>query len=139
MSELKVASLFEFEKVLKGKSNKLFYAKADVDAAIAELNDKLKVQTSIAEEAWKMDGIYHTSYAEAVKELYEKNKELRDTKRALWLAIAMRAKYSAYKILRDAGIMFAIGDCRGWDKLNTLQKKWQRVADKCRKKAEEYK
>lgn len=35
--ELHPASLFEFEKVLKGKSNKLFYAKADVDAAIAEL------------------------------------------------------------------------------------------------------
>ena len=35
--ELHPASLFEFEKVLKGRSNKLFYAKADVDAAIAEL------------------------------------------------------------------------------------------------------
>ena len=45
MSELKVASCFEFEKVLRGKSNKLFYPKSEVDAAIAELkrkNRKLK-------------------------------------------------------------------------------------------------
>lgn len=37
MSELKVSSCFEFEKVLRGKSNKLFYPKSEVDAAIAEL------------------------------------------------------------------------------------------------------
>jgi hypothetical protein len=45
MSELKVASCFEFEKVLSGKSNKLFYSKAEVDATIAELkaqNKRLK-------------------------------------------------------------------------------------------------
>lgn len=43
---------------------------------IAELKDKLKVQTSNAEEAWKLKDSYHTSYAEAVKELYAKNKEI---------------------------------------------------------------
>ena len=37
MSELKVASCFEFEKVLTGKSNKLFYPKSEVDKLIAEL------------------------------------------------------------------------------------------------------
>lgn len=45
MNELKVASCFEFEKVLSGKSNKLFYSKSEVDATIAELkaeNRKLK-------------------------------------------------------------------------------------------------
>ena len=45
MSELKVASCYEFEKVLRGKSNKLFYPKSEVDAAIAELkreNRRLK-------------------------------------------------------------------------------------------------
>ena len=43
------ASLFEFEKVLKGKSNKLFYAKANVDAAIDELkadNESLRKAVS---------------------------------------------------------------------------------------------
>lgn len=37
MSELKVASCFEFEKVLSGKSNKLFYSKSEVDEVIAAL------------------------------------------------------------------------------------------------------
>ena len=53
------------------------YIKEDVDKVIAKLKDKLRVQTSIAEEGWKEFRTYHTSYAEAVKELYEKNKELR--------------------------------------------------------------
>ena len=35
MSELKVASCFEFEKVLSGKSNKLFYLKSEADKVIA--------------------------------------------------------------------------------------------------------
>lgn len=42
MKELKVASCFEFEKVLRGRSNKLFYSKSDVDAVIAELKQKLE-------------------------------------------------------------------------------------------------
>jgi hypothetical protein len=37
MSELKVASCFEFEKVLSGKSNKLFYAKSEVDKVIEDI------------------------------------------------------------------------------------------------------
>lgn len=41
MSELKVASLFEFEKVLQGRSNKLFYSKSEVDNVIAELETRL--------------------------------------------------------------------------------------------------
>ena len=41
MSELKVASCFEFEKVLRGKSNKLFYSKDEADKVIAELEEKL--------------------------------------------------------------------------------------------------
>lgn len=39
MIELKVASCFELEKVLSGKSNKLFYSKGEADAVIAELKD----------------------------------------------------------------------------------------------------
>lgn len=41
MSELKVASLFEFEKVLQGRSNKLFYSKSEADKVIAEKDTKI--------------------------------------------------------------------------------------------------
>jgi len=41
MSELKVASLFELEKVLQGRSNKLFYSKSEADKAIAEKDTKI--------------------------------------------------------------------------------------------------
>lgn len=41
MSELKVASCFEFEKVLSGKSNKLFYSKSEVDKVIVEKDTKI--------------------------------------------------------------------------------------------------
>ena len=61
---------------------------ADKEKVIAELQEKLKVQTSIAEEGWKEFRTYHTSYAEAVKELYEKNKELRYQKYRRCLAMA---------------------------------------------------
>lgn len=37
MSELNVASLFDLEKVLQGRSNKLFYSKSEVDKCIGEL------------------------------------------------------------------------------------------------------
>ena len=39
MSELKVASLFELEKVLQGRSNKLFYSKSDADKVIAKITE----------------------------------------------------------------------------------------------------
>lgn len=41
MRELKVASLFEFEKVLQGRSNKLFYSKSEADAVIAEKDNEI--------------------------------------------------------------------------------------------------
>lgn len=41
MSELKVASLFEFEKVLQGRSNKLFYPKSEADAIFAEKDKEI--------------------------------------------------------------------------------------------------
>ena len=65
-----------------------YYTRIDADAVIAELQEKLKVQTSIAEEGWKEFRTYHTSYAEAVKELYDKNKELRYQKFKRCLAMA---------------------------------------------------
>lgn len=42
MSELKVASCFEFEKVLSGKSNKLFYSKSEADKVIANRDCEIK-------------------------------------------------------------------------------------------------
>ena len=65
--KLHPASLFEFEKVLKGKSNKLFYAKADVDAAIAELKDELN-QYKAREDVLCTDN----------RDLLEKTKTLED-------------------------------------------------------------
>lgn len=41
MSELKVASLFEFEKVLQGRSNKLFYSKSEADKEFRKLQRAL--------------------------------------------------------------------------------------------------
>ena len=75
------------------------YLKSEADNVIAELKEKLKVQTSIAEEGWKESGTYHTSYAEAVKELYDKNKEIAELKEidsknrsAYYKDLAMMAK-----------------------------------------------
>lgn len=42
MSELNVASLFDLEKVLQGRSNKLFYSKSEVDKVIAELKQEIE-------------------------------------------------------------------------------------------------
>ena len=50
------------------------------ESEIAELKAKLKVQTSNAEEAWKLKDSYHTDYSEAVEELFKKNKQLRHNK-----------------------------------------------------------
>ena len=44
MKVLKVASCFEFEKVLSGKSNKLFYSKSEADKVIADLEEKHKTE-----------------------------------------------------------------------------------------------
>ena len=96
------------------------YLKSEADKVIAELNDKLKVQTSIAEEAWKEVGIYHTSYAEAVKELYEKNKELRLQKYKRCLANAEACKHKRWR--NDEGFDFA--------RSNRQMLKWLELADK---------
>ncbi|MBR5315117.1 MAG: hypothetical protein IKU45_06880 [Clostridia bacterium] len=53
MSELKVASLFELEKVLQGRSNKLFCSKSEADKVIADLEEshKMKVEQLLIEIA----------------------------------------------------------------------------------------
>ena len=79
MSELKVASCFEFEKVLRGKSNKLFYPKSEVDAAIAELKAKL---------------------AEKDKEIAELQKQVHDYAQGLYVIQARaekEARHQKYK------------------------------------------
>lgn len=73
------------------------YIKSEADKVIAELKEKLKEQTSIAEEGWKEFRIYHTSYAEAVKELYEKNKELRHQKYKRCLAMAEACRHKRWR------------------------------------------
>lgn len=69
MSELKVASCFEFEKVLSGKSNKLFYSKADADKVIAELEEKLKNSRN-ARKFWKKE--YLLEYKECCHNKYKR-------------------------------------------------------------------
>lgn len=104
MSELKDYDIMDIEamddeRLEKSESGKIqatrVYIKSEADRVIAELQEKLKVQTSIAEEGWKEFRTYHTSYAEAVKELYDKNKELRHQKykRCLDKAEMCKARY----------------------------------------------
>lgn len=112
-------------------NTKAVYLKSDVDEAIAEFkaeNERLK-----GCKEWMKKHFYCEEMLDVEK------REHKATKHSLWLSRAMRAHDRSEKILRDAGIMFAIGKCHEWDVLNSLQKKWQRVEDKCIKKAEEYK
>lgn len=110
-----------------------YYLKSEADAVIAELEEKLKVQTSIAEEGWKESGTYHTSYAEAVKELYEKNKELRRHKYKRCLAMA---RYYENEVRDSKNYM---SRCQGGynsyvnahiDKMTKRMKKWLELAEK---------
>lgn len=82
MSELKAVYATDKDSVTG-----LYYPKSEADEVIAEKDDviaelkvKLKVQTSNAEKAWKLKDSYLTNYAEAVKELYDKNKEIAELK-----------------------------------------------------------
>ena len=67
--------------------------------------------------------------------------KIKELTRALWLTRTMRAEDRANKILRDSGIMFAIGDCRGEAKFDYDDEfsLWDKMERKCLKKAEEYK
>lgn len=107
--ELKIASLFEFEKVLKGSSNKLFYAKSEVDAAIAELKEKLEDTKA-------------TAYAESV----DAGMRERRLRRALYKACANWARSERYTEAT-------------WHGDEHREELWAEVESKCLKKAEEYK
>ena len=133
MSELKVASCFEFEKVLRGKSNKLFYPKSEVDAVIEELKAKL-------------EDVQATAYTESV----DAGMENRRLKRALWLTRASEAsKEVNYWTCQDES-SYAIVDFNvrhetivSYEAPHHRPYKWiliwENVERKCRAKAEEYK
>jgi len=124
MSELKVASCFEFEKVLRGKSNKLFYPKSEVDAAIAELKAKL-------------EDVQATAYAESV----DAGMENRRLKRALWLARAeLCRRLDVDRYLRKHINSWYNENCLTWaEACVAMEVKMCKAESKCRAKAEEYK
>lgn len=121
MSELKVASCYEFEKVLRGKSNKLFYPKSEVDEAIAELKAKL-------------EDVQATAYAESV----DAGMENRRLKRALWIARAERAK-TTQLLLKNAINHLESKYKHRFDNMRLQFHVWGVVKRKCLKKAKEYK
>lgn len=151
-----------------------FVMKSDVDAAIAELKEKLhdaemaKDDAECANTEYRIDieklkAQFNPLYEELkrVKDENERLKKQRDelftqgiqkatdlaseklghrtTRRALWLARAERAEAQWNRLLRDAGICFAVGRSKEWDIFNQKQKKWQNVERLCREKSEEYK
>ena len=62
---------------LKSEADKVI---AEKDEEITELKVKLKVQTSNAEKARKLNDSYRMSFYEAVKKLYDKNKVIAELK-----------------------------------------------------------
>ena len=67
MKELKVASCFEFEKVLSGRSNKLFYSKSEVDAVLAEKDAKIH----------ELENMPHTDNSAVIDALETENEALK--------------------------------------------------------------
>lgn len=111
-----------------------YYLKSEVDMVIDELKVKLRVQTSNAEDAWKLKDSYHSSYAEAVKELYEKNKELRHHKykRCLDKAEMCQARYDE----EDAKVN---GHYSSWEYTSDEMKYWERWQKRWLELAEKFK
>ena len=140
MSELKVASCFEFEKVLRGKSNKLFYPKSEVDAAIAELKSENERLNRELEHVKNGDCINTCDVVE--KHVKEEIK----AKRALWLARAERAKAIQWhegldRYLQERKKYWPSRFCfmANDEMYHVWYKCWCEVERKCRAKAEEYK
>lgn len=132
MSELKVASCYEFEKVLRGKSNKLFYPKSEVDAAIAELKSENERLNRELEHVKNGDCINTCDVVE--KHVKEEIK----AKRALWLARAERAK-TTQLLLKNAINHLESKYKHRFDNMRLQFHVWGVVKRKCRAKAEEYK
>ena len=111
--------------------------KSEVDKVIDELKAKLKVQTSNAEEAWKLKDSYHTDYSEAVEELFKKNKQLRHNKykRCLAMARMCEERYNYLTCLEnwqmtDKEYQQVIGDY--WIK---WLKRWLELAERFKEEA----
>ena len=105
------------------------YLKSEADKVIEDLKAKLKVQTSNAEEAWKLKDSYHTDYSEAVEELFKKNKQLRHNKYKRCLAMAKVCKLKRfdaadYRIPR-----------RKWDFYDKWLKRWLELAERFKEEA----
>lgn len=142
--ELYPVSLFEFEKVLKGKSNKLFYAKADVDAAIAELKaNRQNLEDHVAYFQKKASDFQLMSDIRRVK--------IKELARALWIARAERAHvttllWNVYCYQNNCLYFrdFMNAKCNPF---RNLPKKtamewsdlWESIETKCLDKAKEYK
>lgn len=106
--------------------------------SIALCKEKLKVQTSIAEEMEKMAGTYHTSYAEAVKDLYEKNKEIRHQKYKRCIAMAEQCKESlrlmrTYEVTEDYCNLETGHDaeyfCKKGDNFMKWRRRWLKISE----------
>lgn len=122
MSELKVASLFEFEKVLQGHSNKLFYAKSDADKVIADL-----------EESHKME--VEQLLMEIVK---LKTENIRFRKRLFRMCARLgKMGYLAFHNVQAKLEFF--GDDEGVARAKMLKELWRNVERKCRAKADKFK
>ena len=116
------------------------YLKDDVDAAIAELKEKLmpclngdciltcevveKYGKENAELKQKLEDVQASAYAESV----DAGMRERRLRRALWIARAENAKNSAFICWNRTE--------SGWQ---SKYEKWKKVERKCLKKAEEYK
>jgi len=115
------------------------YLKSEVDKVIDELKAKLKVQTSNAEEAWKLKDSYHTDYSEAVEELFKKNKQLRHNKykRCLSMADFCESQHDYYNTLGN-GFWLVRGDKEKRDEYRKkasdfwwkYHKRWLELAEK---------
>lgn len=138
--ELYPANPFEFEKVLKGKSNKLFYAKADVDTAIDELKaNKQNLEDLIAYFQKKASDFQLMSDIRRVR--------IKEKTRALWI---MTAEWAEAMGLASCNIAnkfmnrenFEVGNdyCQKTiKKYRHRQVVFYKYADYCKNKAKEYK
>ena len=153
MSELKDYDIMDIEamddeRLEKSESGRIqvtrVYIKSEVDKVIDELKAKLKVQTSNAEEAWKLKDSYHTDYSEAVEELFKKNKQLRHNKykRCLSMADFCESQHHYYNTLGN-GFWLVRGDKEKRDEYRKkasdfwwkYHKRWLELADKFKEEA----
>lgn len=111
---------------------KAVYLKSDVDEAIAELKVENERLVKCCKEYDSRQRI-----SERIK--FNGAKELRATKRALWLARAERALSDFAWHQQTAETLLRGGTSAAVDYQKWKAKNWKNVERKCRAKAEEYK